>query len=208
MMEGQIRISPDVRLLLEQNHCVADSCDEIAAMDFDGRSLCLGHFLPACVGELEARNARLRNLPFDSAATDAFKEFVAHCAKQVEKLTEDARFAQGHTRAGLLEFLLRVSHLSQSIRRGPRAVSSVPIWLRREDPYQTWHEETWTVTLSRHGAGVLCHRPIQQGGTVVLCRKDKGSRAAARVVYCRHDPQGRKLIGVQFCDTVDFWDLS
>jgi hypothetical protein len=208
MMESQIRISPEVRLLLEPGRCAADSCEEIAAIDFDGRSLCVEHFLPACAVELEARNARLRNLPFDPAATDAFKEFIANCARQAQQLVTDPRFAQGQAKAGLLDFLLRVSRLSQRIRRGPRSNSSVAIWLRREDPYQTWHEETWTVTLSRHGAGVLCHRPIQQGGTVVLCRKDKGSRAAARVVYCALDAQGRKQIGVQFCDNVDFWDLG
>jgi PilZ domain len=208
MMEGQLHIAPDVRLLVEQSRCAADSCDELAAIDFDGRSLCVDHFLPACTGELEARNTRLRNLPFDSAATDAFKEFIARCARQAEKLAADARFAQGHAKAGLLDFLLRMSQLSRHIRRSPRAVSSVPIWLRREDPYQTWHEETWTVTLSRHGAGLLCRRPVQQGGTVFLCRKDKGSRAAARVVYCGHDAQGRKQIGVQFCDSIDFWDLG
>lgn len=215
-MEGQIGLSPDVRLLLEHNQCATEYCNEPAAIDFDSRPLCLEHFLPACIAELESRSNRLRNLPFDPAATEAFKDFMAACAKQAEELSkklgekraEEARFAQRHSDASLLDFLFRISQLSQRIRRGPRTVSSVPIWLRREDPYRTWQEETWTVTLSRHGAGVLCHRPVEQGGTVVLCRKDKGSRAAARVVYCGHDAQGRKQIGVQFCDRVDFWDLD
>src|SRR5580704_16043638 len=184
-MEGQIGLSPDVRLLLEHNQCATEYCNEPAAIDFDSRPLCLEHFLAACAKQAEELSKKLG-----------------------EKRAEEARFAQRHSDVSLLDFLFRISQLSQRIRRGPRTVSSVPIWLRREDPYRTWQEETWTVTLSRHGAGVLCHRPVEQGGTVVLCRKDKGSRAAARVVYCGHDAQGRKQIGVQFCDRVDFWDLD
>src|SRR5580700_12337447 len=101
-MEGQIGISPDVRLLLEHNQCAAVSCNEPAAIDFDARPLCLEHFLPACITELESRSNRLRSLPFDPAATDAFKDFMAACAKQAEELSkklgekraEEARFAQ------------------------------------------------------------------------------------------------------------------
>jgi hypothetical protein len=215
-MEGQIGFSLDVRNLLEHAQCSAGSCNEPATIDFAAQPLCLEHFLPACIAELESRNNRLRSLPFDPAATNAFKDFIAACARQAETLAEklgekpaeELPFTHRHTKTSLLDFLFRISQLSQRIRRSPRTISSVPIWLRREDPYRTWQEETWTVTVSRHGAGVLCHRPVEQGGTVVLCRKDKGSRAPARVVYCRHDSQGRKQIGVQFCDPINFWDLD
>jgi hypothetical protein len=219
-MEDQLASSTDIRLLLEPSHCAGASCNATAAIDFDGRSLCLEHFLPACVAELESRNERLRNLPFDPAATDAFKTFITNCAKQAEKLaeklaenpaenlTEDSRFPRAQAKTSLLDFLLRISQLTQQIRRSSRTISSVPIWLRREDPHQTWHEETWTVTVSRHGAGLLCRRPVEKGGTVVLCRKDKGSRATAQVVYSLRDSEGRKQIGIQFCDPVNFWDLD
>jgi hypothetical protein len=207
-MEDQLESSTDVHLLLEPSRCAGASCDATAAIDFDGRSLCLDHFLPTCFAELESRNERLRTLPFDASATDAFKAFVTNCAKQAKKLAEDPRFTQGHSKTGLLDFLLRISQLTQHIRRSSRTMSSVPIWLRREDPHQTWHEETWTVSVSRHGAALLCRRPVEKGGTVVLCRKDKGSRATAQVVYSLRDSEDRKQIGVQFCDPVNFWDLD
>jgi PilZ domain len=223
-MEDQIELAPDVRLLPESSWCAAASCDATAAIDFSGRSLCLDHFLPACIAEIEARNERLRNLPFDPAATDALRAFIANCAKQAEQLSaqvtepvadplaaqlvKDPRIVPAHTKTALLDFLLRISQQGQRIRRSPRTISSVPVWLRREDPHQTWHEETWTVTLSRHGAALLCRRPVEKGGTVVLCRKDKGSRAIAQVVYTLRDSEGRKQIGVQFCDHNNFWDLD
>jgi hypothetical protein len=219
-IEDQLGASSDVRLLPEPSWCAGASCNASAAIDFEGRSLCLDHFLPACIQELESRNERLRNLPFDASATDAFKAFSANCAQQAEKLAEklaanaadnrneDSRLSRAQAKTSLLDFLLRISQLSQQIRRSPRKVSSVPVWLRREDPHQTWHEETWTVSVSRHGAALLCRRPVEKGGTVVLCRKDKGSRATAQVVYTTRDSEGRKQIGVQFCDPINFWDLD
>jgi hypothetical protein len=205
-MQDQLTSAKDVRLVLEPSRCAGASCDTTAAIEFDGRSLCLQHFLPTCIAELEARNERLRNLPFDAAATDAFKTFISRCAKQAEQLAADPRFTQAHTKTDLLDFLLRISQLGKQIRRSQRTVSSIAVWLRREDPHQTWHEETWTVSVSQHGAALLCRRPVEKGGTVVLCRKDKGSRATAQVVYSRRDPEGRKQIGIQFNDPVNFWD--
>jgi hypothetical protein len=219
-MEDQLGSSIAVRLLPAPSWCAGASCNASAAIDFDGRSLCLDHFLPACIHELESRNARLRNLPFDAAATEEFKAFVTNCAQQAEKLAEklveksadklneDARLSRAQAKTSLLEFLLRISQLTQQIRRSPRFTSSIAVWLRREDPHQTWHEETWTVSTSRHGAALLCRRPVEKGGTVVLCRKDKGSRATAQVVYSRRDSEGRKQIGIQFCDPINFWDLD
>jgi PilZ domain len=217
-MQDQLASITDVRLVLEPSRCAGASCDASAAIDFDGRSLCLQHFLPTCIAELEARNERLRNLPFDAAATEAFKAFIAKCSKHAEKLAEklaeqplenlheESRFSRAQAKTSVLDFLLRISQLTQQIRRSPRTNSSVAVWLRREDPHQTWHEETWTVSVSQHGAALLCRRPVEKGGTVVLCRKDKGSRATAQVVYSRRDPEGRKQIGIQFNEPVNFWD--
>jgi PilZ domain len=213
-MQNQIALSPDLQLLHEPTWCAAASCNAAAAIDFTGRSLCLEHFLPTCITEIESRNEQLRNLPFDPAATEALKTFIATCARQAEtlaaKLTEqleaDARRIPAQTKASILDFLLRLSQLSQRIRRSPRTASAISVWLRREDPHQTWHEETWTVSVSRHGAALLCRRPVEKGGTVVLCRKDKGSRAEAQVVYSLRDAEGRKQIGIQFNDSVNFWD--
>jgi hypothetical protein len=221
-MQFEIASSPGPQLLHELAWCAAASCNSTAAIEFGGRSLCFEHYLPACITEIESRNERLRNLPFDPAATEALKAFIATCAKQAEiraanaltqpaelvaeQSTQDSRFTRAQMKTTVLDFLLRLSQLSQQIRRGPRTVSSIAVWLRREDPHQTWHEETWTVSISRHGAALLCRRPVEKGGTVVLCRKDKGSRAEAQVVYSLRDSEGRKQIGIQFNDPANFWD--
>jgi PilZ domain len=207
-MEGQLEVPAEVQLPPEHIACTSESCNGVAATDLDSRPLCLEHFIPACIKELEARGELLKSLPYDPASIDAYKNFIGACAQQAEKLAQEPRFGDRQTKAVLLDFLFRVSQLSQRLRRSPRTASTVPVWLRREDPYRTWQEETWTVTLSRHGAGLLCQKPVEKGGTVVLCRKDKGNRTPAKVVYCGHDSEGRKYIGVEFVDPCDFWDLS
>ena len=68
-MQNQIASSPDLQLLHEPTWCAAASCNATAAIDFAGRALCFEHFLPACIAEIESRNERLRNLPFDPSAT-------------------------------------------------------------------------------------------------------------------------------------------
>jgi hypothetical protein len=190
---------------VQETVCSSGACGEPAAANFDARRLCMEHFLAACFQELEARNDRLNSQPAESEI-DSFRKFLRSSVEQAQKLSDSGQFADKETKTHLLEFLLRASQLSKRLRRSPRLTSSVPVWLRREDPSRTWEEETWTVTTSRHGAGLVCRHPVEAGGTLVLCRRDKGSRAQARVVYCKYDGDGRRQIGVELLDRDDFWD--
>lgn len=203
-MEDQMEL-PGMPQTVQGSLCSSEACSEPAVADFDARHLCMEHFLVVCFQELEARNERLKNQPAD-AETDSFKNFLNASVEQVRKLSEVDQFSDSQTKSQLLEFLLRASQLSKGLRRSPRRSASVPVWLRREDPSRTWEEETWTVTVSRHGAGLVCRHPVEAGGKVVLCRRDKGSRVQARVVYCRYDGDGRRQIGVELLDRDDFWD--
>jgi hypothetical protein len=203
-MENQMEL-PGVQRTVQGTYCSSGACSEPAVADFDARHLCMEHFLIVCFQELEARNERLKSDSADSE-TDSFKKFLSASVEQVQKLSICDRFTDSQTKSQLLEFLLRASQLSKRLRRSPRLSSTVPVWLRREDPSRTWEEETWTVTISQHGAGLVCRHPVEAGGTVVLCRRDKGSRVQARVVYCRYDGDGRRQIGVELLDRDDFWD--
>jgi hypothetical protein len=142
------------------------------------------------------------------AATESFKKFLTSCATQVKDLVESEQTAQLPRKERLLDILLLISQLNQRLRRSPRTAASVPLWLRREDPEQTWEEETWTSSISRHGAGLICRHRVEPGRTLFLCRRDKGGRAEARVVYSRFDSGGDRQIGVEILDRDDFWDAS
>jgi PilZ domain len=189
-------------------HCGVEGCEGAASARFGARPVCVEHFLNSAVRELDDRATRLKSQPLDADELQSWKEFIAECTSQAQRLAQDDHSVDKRTRTRLLDLVLRASHLSQSLRRSPRLQAAHPIWLRREDPGRSWEEETWTSTVSEHGAGLVCRHLVEPGGTLVLCRKGPGDRARARVVYCRYDGDGRRQIGVEFIDQNDFWELS
>ncbi len=203
-METQIE---SVSLLLTAGDisCSVESCADVVSTEVDSRLFCMNHFLSVSFQELQGRHKRLLQKP-DAAAAAAFKEFLATWARQAEELADDARIEDQQTKARLLEVLAWISSTGKSLRRSPRTATAVPVWLRREDPRRTWEEDTWTSTVSRHGAGFVCRHPVEKGGMVILTRKDKGHRASARVIYSRIDSEGQRQIGVELVDRDDFWD--
>jgi hypothetical protein len=170
------------------------------------RPLCLGHFLSVSLREMDTRSACLKVKPVDTAVAASLKSFLADCMHQAEELSTGEESAIAPYRSGLLDIQRRCSELGRSLRRSPRVPASVPVWLRREDPRNTWEEETWTSTVSLHGAGFVCRHSVEINGRVILCRRDKGKRVEARVVYSRFDSEGRRHIGVELLGRADFWD--
>jgi PilZ domain-containing protein len=207
-MESQIKSPSVVRPTVANSQCSFQSCDDLAVVDLDARPLCPAHFVPVCTQELELWNEQVRNQPFDATTIELFENFAVTCTQQVQELEKDERFADGQTNAQLREFVFRISQLRRRLRRTPRLRSAVAVWLRREDSSPIWEEETWTTTVSRHGASLVCHHPVQTGGTVVLCLKYGGIRVRARVVYCRYNSEGQREIGVELLDQDDIWGLG
>ncbi|HTP43771.1 MAG TPA: PilZ domain-containing protein [Candidatus Acidoferrum sp.] len=207
-MENLIEAPPEVRARTEKGPCGIAPCDGTAAIELRGTPLCLEHFVPVCTQEIEARGDRLKNGYYDEAATQAFKNFIASCAEHASRFLQDSEGAGEFTKGRLEEFLRRVSHMGQRLRRSPRMTSSVPIYLRREDSGRTWEEETWTITVSQHGASLVCRHPVETGGSLVVSRRDRANRVQARVVYCRYNAEGWREIGVELLDRDDFWGLA
>src|ERR1700683_850785 len=189
-----------------ESRCCIDACSDAVAAHLETKPLCIEHFLSGSVSELESRSASIKGQSYDSSITQSFKELLGECAKEAQRLADHQEFSTQHTKRRLLDVVLRTAHLSQQLRRSTRIPASMSVWLRREDPVRTWEEETWTSTISRHGAGLICRHLVEPGGTLVVCRKGVGERARARVVYCKYDGDGRRRIGVEFLDRNDFWE--
>jgi hypothetical protein len=185
--------------------CSVESCAEVVSAEIDSRLFCVNHFLSVSFQELQARHKRLLQKP-DAVAAAAFKEYLSTWARLAADFADDVHLEDQQTKARLLEVLAWISSTGKSLRRSPRTATAVPVWLRREDPRRTWEEDTWTSTVSRHGAGFVCRHPVEKGGMVILTRKDKGGRASARVIYSRIDSEGQRQIGVELVDRDDFWD--
>jgi PilZ domain-containing protein len=199
---------PEAPRALKASQCCFNGCNDSVATQLETRPLCLDHFLSVSVQEMDARSACLKANPVDTAIVAGLRNFLADCVRQAETLADGGEFATGAYGDRLAGIVRRSSQLSRSLRRSPRVPSSVPVWLRREDPRHTWEEETWTSTVSRHGAGFVCRHSVEVNGHVVLCRRDKGKRVEARVVYSRFDAEGMRHIGVELLGRDDFWDAA
>jgi hypothetical protein len=204
-MEEHIELG-GVRPAVEKTPCSFASCEEHASAEFDARPFCVEHFLSISLRELESRIDELKGKSFEAPAMNSCKNLLADCVQEARRLAEDGQITDMPTKTRLLDLLLQLSNLHQHLRRSPRVAASVPVFLRREEAGQTWEEETWISTASHHGAGMTCRHLIEKGGTVILCRKDRGTRMRARVVYCRYDSQGRREIGVELFNPVEFWE--
>lgn len=177
------------------------------AAELETNPFCLDHFVSVSLREMELRSACLKGKTIDASALAALKSLLTVCCEQTQTLCQSQVGADQASQTRLRDLLRRATQLAKNLRRSPRVEACVPVWLRREDPRHTWEEETWTSTVSRHGAGFLCRHSVDISGIVVLCRRDKGSRAQARVVYTRFDAESRRHIGVELLDRDDFWDL-
>lgn len=208
MAIGAQVLPPDSETAVEARRCSVSPCDGEVAAELESRALCVEHFMTVSMLELDSRSRKLKDVSFESSEMESFRNLLASCAQQAHRLSEDERNADTRTKARLLDILLRASQLGQSLRRSTRVDSAVSVYVRREDPGRVWEEETWTSTISRHGAGLVCRHLVEKGGEVILCRKDRGERARARVVYCHFDAQGRRQIGIEFIDGSDFWDFA
>jgi hypothetical protein len=206
-MEGQLG-TPAHTPVVEFKRCSVEACAEPATTQFEAQPFCVGHFVQHSVAVMESRDRELRSELWNPAAIGVFRELLASCSAQAKELLDSQESSPTPGRDRLVGLLLLISEMSHRLRRSPRVSKSVVVWLRREDPTQTWEEETWTSSISRHGAGLTCRHRVEPGQTVFLCRKDKGGRARARIVYSHFDSAGDRQIGVELLDRDDFWDAS
>lgn len=195
---------PEMRLALKASACDVDGCDQLVAAEIESRPYCADHFISVALREMETGSARLKEKSVDSSGISVFKQLLSNCSEQAQMLCDSQPSLK---QARLRDIVRRAAQLGKNLRRSERIETRVPVWLRREDPRHTWEEETWTSTVSRHGAGFICRHSVEINGIVVLCRRDKGSRAEARVVYSRFDAEGHRHIGVELLNRDDFWDL-
>jgi hypothetical protein len=194
----------EVRPALKASQCSVDGCDRVVSSEIERGPFCVDHFIAAALREMESRSASLKEKDVDSSVISAFKQLLTSCSEQAQMLCQ-TQSSQYQPR--LREVVRRATQMGKNLRRSPRVEACVPVWLRREDPRHTWEEETWTSTVSRHGAGFVCRHSVEINGTLILFRRDKGGRAEARVVYSRFDSEGRRHVGVELLNREDFWDL-
>jgi len=99
---------------------------------------------------------------------------------------------------------------SKKVRRSGRLLKSVPILLLGSDyEGRVFSEETHTVVLSLHGAGVVSSQKLIAEQELVLRSLESNQEAEIRIVGEIGSQDGRYTYGVAFLDDdLDFWHMD
>src|SRR5258708_1586585 len=99
---------------------------------------------------------------------------------------------------------------SKKMRRSGRVFQSVPILLIGSDAEgRMFTEDSHTVILSLHGAGIVSNHKLIAEQELILRSKESGREAEIRVVGEIGSEDGRYTYGVAFMDDdLDFWKMD
>ncbi len=194
--------------MIANQPCSAPGCPQPAMAKLEGRSLCPAHFIVTSYHRLEESAERLRDPTFSGTTSEALRDFTEECIRQSADISQTAESLDNLSRARLLDILLWAAEINTRLRRGPRHPVAVPILLRSEKPGRLWQEKTQTQMLSRRGAMVECAHAVEEGEILHVTRLDAGRQARARVVWRWRKGASGSVIGLEFADADNFWDLD
>jgi hypothetical protein len=111
-------------------------------------------------------------------------------------------------RARLIDVLLWAAELLKQVRRGPRAGMVVAVVLSGGADGDAWEETTKTLTVSRHGASLICARALVQGESVKITRLDTGQNCMARVVWLARREESVLEVGLELLNEQNLWGVD
>lgn len=96
------------------------------------------------------------------------------------------------------------------IRRSERVLLDVPVVIRGDSPdHHPFREETYTVTVSAHGALLMLEAKVVPGQKVVVMNPKNWDEREVRVAYVGPDRAGLAQVAVEFAHpTPEFWSLE
>jgi hypothetical protein len=97
-----------------------------------------------------------------------------------------------------------------AMRRSERVLLDVPvILLGVSADHRSFREETFTVTVSAHGALLMLQTKVALGQKVTLANPGNWDERAARVAYVGSDHAGLAQVGIEFEQPApQFWPVS
>lgn len=95
-------------------------------------------------------------------------------------------------------------------RRSERVLLDVPIVIQGvSEGKQPFREETFTLTVSAHGALVMLENKVAPGQRIVLMNPKNWEEQEARVAFVGPDRAGLAQVGIEFSrPSPQFWSLT
>jgi len=95
-------------------------------------------------------------------------------------------------------------------RRSERVLMDVPVVIRGQSrEHRSFQEETFTVTVSAHGALLMLATKVARGEELVLTNPANSDERQVRVAYIGGDHAGLSQVAVEFYrPSPEFWPVS
>jgi len=99
---------------------------------------------------------------------------------------------------------------TSALRRSKRVILDVPLVIRGEsEDKHPFREETFTVTVSVHGALVILESRVALGQIVMLTNPKTSDEREATIIFLGPPYGGLCTVGVRFVEPApDFWAIS
>jgi hypothetical protein len=191
--------------MAQAQYCSTKECSQTGAAALDGQALCQEHFILASYRFLDDAAVQLRHTAHKGPATAALARRLDDCVRATTRLAMAVAEPNNLSRARLIDILLWAAELLKQVRRGPRAGMAVEVVLAGAADGETWEEKTKTLTVSRHGASLICARPLAQGEALKVTRVDTGQHCMARVVWSVHRDENVVEVGLELLNEQNLW---
>jgi hypothetical protein len=189
-------------------HCSAKDCSLPSAAALDRQPLCQEHFILASYRFLDDAAVQLRHTAHHGAATAEIARRLDDCVRATTRLAMAVAEPNNLARARLIDVLLWAAELLKQVRRGPRAGMIVAVVLSGGTDGDAWEETTKTLTVSRHGASLICARALVQGESVKITRLDTGQNCMARVVWLARREESVLEVGLELLNEQNLWGVD
>jgi len=94
-------------------------------------------------------------------------------------------------------------------RRSERVLIDIPVVVRGESGSRTFQEETFTVTISAHGALLMLEENVALGQKLVVMNPQNWDEREARVAYKGTVHAGLAQVAIEFAKaSPEFWEMD
>jgi hypothetical protein len=193
---------------MEKKSCGSAGCQNPSEVLLDGRPLCRNHFYEIAAKRLEDIRLHFVEGGPSLARNSSEARFLSELIGAATGLVATARYLSELHRDKYLELSLSALELYNRLQRHPRFAKEIVVILRRTPDPGARKEFTKTLNVSKKGGCIETGSVWNVSDDVWIERADNRQQARARIVWVKHKPSSRYLLGVEILDCQDFWRLE
>lgn len=187
--------------------CSETGCTNFFVGFLGSMRLCSPHFLARCYNELNTLGMQISKTYPSGSTRGQMRSRLGALADQTFALTLSSKSLDRFQQLQVLDILERTSILLGRLRRSERLPVKINVQVSTEKLRAHWFEHTQTRTVSRYGASIEFHYPVQRGDIVTLQHASMDRSVRARVVWKATESRTSALCGVELISPKNIWGI-